>query len=326
MTTAQNLAVAKRDLPFLKYRVADVVRPDEEGDLSVEGALAALGLDFDVEKRPAYTHTAKGYRVTIPDTFANVRTDTEEVLGVVGNRHTILQNRAALGLGNVILDDPENRIESGWSLRGGRSVGVTLRIPSADISVPGDGGGLLQMYLLIQNSHDGNSSVTGHVGPVRFACTNMVRLFIRSAVSSFKIRHTSGIEGKVAAMRDALGLTYRYKVAAETEIDKLLSTKLVEAQVAEILKSAFPVSEDASERQVENAVQTALLRNWQSSDTIAEVRETGWGLVNAVNEYFEHLQPVRTVSFDRDSVRGISILQGTAYQATNRVRDAILAR
>jgi hypothetical protein len=47
--------------------------------------------------------------------------------------------------------------------------------------------------------------------------------------------------------------------------------------------------------------------------------------VNSTNEYFEHLQPVRSRTFDRDSVRGISILQGTAYQATNRVRDAILA-
>lgn len=323
---AQNIAVARRDLPFLKYRVEDVVRPEEAGALSVEGALSALGLDFEVVSRAVYTHTDKGHRVTIPGRFATVRTDTEEVLGLVGDRYQIVQNGDALRFGDALLDTGEANIESGWSLRGGRSVGITYRVPGADISVPGDGGGLLQMYLLLQNSHDGNSSVSGHVGPVRVACTNMVRLFIRSAVSSFKIRHTSGVEGKIAAARDALGMTFRYKLAAEVEIDKLISTKLIEAQVAEILRAAFPVTKDASEKQIENSLQTALLRNWQTSDTIADVRETGWGLVNAVNEHFEHDQKVRTVSHDRDSVRAISILQGTAYQATNRVRDAILAK
>lgn len=327
MALAQkSIAVASRDLPFLKYRVDAVVKPEEAGAISVERALELLGLDFEVEKRPAYTHNAKGHRMVIPDTFANVRTDTEEVLGTVGSKHTILQNRKALGIGNALFDTSDAVIDSGWSLRGGRQVGVTFRIPSADISVPGDGGGFLPMYLLLSNSHDGNSSVTGHVGPVRMACTNMVRLFIRSAVSSFRIRHTSGVEGKVAAMRDALGITFRYKTAVEEQIDRLMNTTLVESQVDEILRAAFPIREEATEKQRENSVQHALMANWQSSPTIDEIRGTGWGVVNAVNEYFEHLQPVRTTTFDRDSVRGISILQGTAYQATNRVAELVLAR
>lgn len=323
---ATNIAMTSRELPFLKYRVDDVVSPDEAGAITVERALELLGLDFTVEKRKAYTHTAKGHRVTIPNTFANVRTDTEEVLGVVGDRYEIAQNREALAIGNALFDTSDALIDSGWSLRGGRQVGVTFRIPSADVSVPGDGGGTLPMYLLVQNSHDGNSSVSGHVGPVRPACLNMIRLFLRGATASFRIRHTSKLDGKIAAMRDALGITFRYKVALEAEIDRLMHTTLVESQVDEILREAFPIRESASEAQRQNSIQTALMENWQSSPTIDDVRGTGWGLVNAVNEYFEHLQPVRTVSFDRDSVRGISILQGTAYQATNRVRDAVLAR
>lgn len=322
--TGPNIAVAKRDLPFLKYRVADVVRPDAVGDLTVEGAISALGLDFEVEKRKVYTHTPKGHRVTIPDTFATVRTDTEEALGIVSGRYHVVQNREALGLGNALLDSGEALIESGWSLRGGRTTGVTLRVPSADISLPGDGGGSLPMFLLISNSHGGNGSVTGHIGPVRIACINMIRLFTRSALSTFKIRHTSGIEGKIAAMRDALGITFRYKAEFERLADQLISTTLVESQVDAILRDAFPIDADSSDAQREKSVQAALLQNYLTSPTIDEVRGTGWGVVNAVNEYFEHLQPVRTRSFDRDSVRGISILQGTAYQATNRISEAVL--
>lgn len=324
MTDSQNIAVAARDVPFLKYRVADVVRPDTVGDLTVEGALQALGLDFEVEKRKVYTHTPKGHRVTIPNTFANVRLDTEEVVGVVGDRYQVAQNRNVLSAGNVLMDTGEALIESGWALRGGRQVGVTFRIPGADISVPGDADGTLQMYLLLQNSHDGNSSLTGHVGPVRIACTNMIRLFMRSAVSSFRIRHTSGLEGKVAGMREALDMTFRYGEASQKLVEKLLTVELVESQVAEILQDAFPIKKDSTDAQREKSVQHALITNWQSSPTIADIRGTGWGLVNAVNEYFEHLQPVRTSTFDRDSVRAISMLQGTAYQSTNRVAAAVL--
>lgn len=318
-----NVAIATRDLPFLKYQVRDVVDPGHDGLLTVEDALKGLDLDFTVETRKAYTTNSKGHRMTIPGMFANVREDTEQVLGVVGDRYKVMQNADALSIGNLLLDSGDALIESGWSLRGGRQVGVTFRIPSADIAVPGDGGGFLQMYLMVQNSHDGNSSISGHIGPVRTACVNMIRLFLRSAVSSFKIRHTSGVDGKVAAMKDALGLTYRYKVEAEKAIDRLLNTTLVESQIDEILKAAFPIREEASDAQRDNSVQGAILQNWQTSPTIADVRETGWGLVNAVNEYFEHLAPVRTKTFDEDSVRGISILQGTAYQATNRIAEAV---
>lgn len=323
MTTG-NIAVAAREIPFLKYRVDEVVRPDHDGNLTVEETLKALGLDFTVDKRKVYTHSPKGHRVTVPGMFANVRTDTETVLGVVGDRYEVVQNVDALRIGNVLMDTGEALIESGWALRGGRQVGVTFRIPGADISVPGDADGGLQMFLMVQTSHDGNSSLTGHVGPVRPACTNMIRLYMKAAVASFRIRHTSGITGAIAGMREALGMTFRYSEAQAKLVERLLTVELVESQVAEILQSAFPIKADSTDAQRAKSTQAALLTNWQTSPTIAAIRPTGWGLVNAVNEYFEHLQPVRTNTFDRDSVRGISMLQGTAYQATNRIAAEVL--
>ncbi len=321
---SSNVAVAKRDLPFLKYRVDSVERPDHDGDMTGDEMLKLLGLDFTVETRKVYTHTPKGHRITIPDTFANVRTDTEDFLGIVGKQYVVQQNSVVAGMANALLDTGEALGESGFALRGGRSIGLMFRIPSHDISVPGDGGGILPMYLGLMNSHDGNSSLSGFLGPVRLACTNMVRLFVRSAVSSFKIRHTSGATGKIAAMRDALGISFRYKVEFEKVADQLLHVTLAESQVDEILKAAFPIKPDSSQAQIEKSVQHALMANWQSSPTIEGVRGTAWGLVNSTNEYFEHLQPVRTRTYDRDSVRAISILQGTAFQSTNRVAEILL--
>lgn len=321
-----DVAVTQRDLPFLKYRVADLVSPDHSGRLTADEALDLLGLNFTVEKRKAQTTNARGHRMTIPGWYANVRTDTEGVLGLVQERYAVTQNTVVANLGNAIMDLPSSdaTIESGWALRGGARMGLTFRIPGADVAVPGDANGNLQMYLMVENSHDGNSSVMGHVGPVRLACLNMIRLFKRSAVASFKIRHTSGAQERIAAQaREALGMTFRYSEFLNGEVQKLLNMTVAERDVDAILRAAFPVREGASEGQVDRTVYAGILRNWQESDTISEIRETGWGLLNAGNEFFEHLQPVRTRTHDADSVRGISILQGTAMQGTNRLALAI---
>lgn len=323
MAQIADVAVTQRDLPFLKYRVADLVSPEHAGRLTADEAMNLLGLDFTVEKRKAQTTNAKGHRMTIPGWYANVRTDTEAVLGLVQERYVVQQNGIVANLGNALMDTGEALIESGWALRGGARMGLTFRIPGADIAVPGDAGGALQMYLMIENSHDGNSSLSGHVGPVRLACLNMIRLFKKSAVASWKHRHTSGADKMLADARRDLGMTYRYSEFLGGEVQKLLNMTLAERDVDAILRAAFPVREEASEAQVDRTVYAGILRNWQESDTIAQVRETGWGLLNAGNEFFEHLQPVRVRTHDADSVRGISILQGTAMQGTNRLAEAI---
>lgn len=318
------LAVTQRDLPFLKYRVADIVTPEHSGRLTADEALDLLGLNFTVEKRKIAVITPEGYRgKTVPDMYATVRTDSGDVLGLVGDRYEVQQPKVIADLGNTLLDTGEALIESGWSLRGGARMGLTLRIPGADVAVPGDAGGNLQMYLLVENSFDGNSSLGLHVGPVRLACLNMVRLFKKSVVASWKHRHTSGVGGKLAEAKRDLGLTYRYAEFLGGEIDRYLNLTVAERDVDAILRAAFPVREGASEAQVDRTVYAGILRNWQESDTISDVRMTGWGLLNAGNEFFEHLQPVRTRTHDADSVRGISILQGTAMQGTNRLAAAI---
>ncbi|RYG32515.1 MAG: alpha/beta hydrolase, partial [Chitinophagaceae bacterium] len=72
-------------------------------------AILHAGLNYTVEKRPLFTTDndnqllfknpdADDYfddfvpSVLVPDYFANVRTDTEEVLGVVGKDYQIVQN------------------------------------------------------------------------------------------------------------------------------------------------------------------------------------------------------------------------------------------
>lgn len=66
-------------------------------------AIKHAGLDYHVEKRPLFTYDSENYKgetktdivipeIEVPDFFATVRTDTEQVFGVVGNDYNVVQN------------------------------------------------------------------------------------------------------------------------------------------------------------------------------------------------------------------------------------------
>jgi len=85
-------------------------------------ALAFAGLNYTVEKRPLFTLDNVNFdllnalaagidpAITVPNYYANVRTDTEEVLGVVGKDYQIVQNIEAFSFFDSIVGN-ENGIK-----------------------------------------------------------------------------------------------------------------------------------------------------------------------------------------------------------------------
>jgi hypothetical protein len=79
-----------------------------------EEAIKFAGLDYEVAKTPLYTkgtgvtETAKGIEIgsselEVPNYFANIRTDNNAVLGVVGKDYHIVQNREAFNFFDAIV-------------------------------------------------------------------------------------------------------------------------------------------------------------------------------------------------------------------------------
>ncbi len=58
-------------------------------------AIEAAGLDYEVEKKPLFCKPNGRQLVEVPKGFCTIRTDTEAVLGLVGERYTVLQNKDA---------------------------------------------------------------------------------------------------------------------------------------------------------------------------------------------------------------------------------------
>jgi len=172
----------------------------------------------------------------VPDQFATVRTNPVsggvDVLGVVGRGYTVIQNEEHADLLNRVVDEGGACFETAGSLRGGRAVFLSMKLPR---TMNIGGVDRVDLYLIALNSHDGTSAFRLLVSPVRVVCANTQALALRRAQSSFSIRHTSGARGNIAQAREALGLTFKYAEVFEREAEQMIQQSLTDAQFAQII-------------------------------------------------------------------------------------------
>src|SRR4051812_50128951 len=97
------------------------------------------GLAWQVEQHPLEAVT-DGERLPVPRVVANVRSDTRDVLGVVGEGYEPLQNASAFAFCDAITDSGRAHWIGGGSTRGGARVHALMRL-DREIRIGGGGGG-----------------------------------------------------------------------------------------------------------------------------------------------------------------------------------------
>lgn len=283
----------------------------QEFDAAGAMEFAHLG-GWNVRKLPmsATEITEDGVTVIESKTrFMTVRTNpvtgqTEE-LGDVGAVYLPIQNEAHCELLDALVDESGAHFDTAGSLRGGREVFVSMKMPE-HLTIGGSDAVNLNVVAL--NSHDGTKPFRFLVTPVRVVCANTQAAAIRQAKSSFGIKHTSGNGGKIAEAREALGLTFKYIDAFQAEAEKLAAqsfTPVMFDRFADTLLGIDPVSPDkSSKRTLEHADNIKSL--WRESVTLDGIRDTKWGAYQAVIEYWDHFAPAN--GSDKATARAIRTL------------------
>ncbi len=230
----------------------------------------------------------------VPDQFATVRTNPvrggTDVLGVVGKSYTVIQNEEHAGLLNTLVDAGGAHFETAGSLRGGRSVFLSMKLPESMLI-----GGVdpVDLYLIALNSHDGTSAFRLLVSPVRVVCANTQALALRRAQSSFSIRHTSGAKGNIAQAREALGLTFKYAEVFEREAEQMIQASLTDAQFEQIIGKLWTTESESKRSATITANRADVLTGlFADAPTNANIRGTRWACYQAVTEYLDHFAPV----------------------------------
>ncbi len=144
-----------------------------------------------------HAHGLEDGRITllrrIPRQYAVVREDNAEILGVVGDKYTPLQNRAAYRFLEAIMGQGTLDYETAGSLMGGRKIWILAKLRE-DLQ-PVDGV-RLNPYVLLASSHDGSSSIRVRFTTVNVVCNNTLTAALSDKQVEFSVRHTSGATGE----------------------------------------------------------------------------------------------------------------------------------
>lgn len=277
---------------------------------TVWGGFKIAGLDWEVEQHPIGVSLPVGADArawnAIDTHVANVRSDTREVLGVVGSGWKPVQNRetaefieALTGRGNVA------RLESAGSIRGGRRIWFLVR--SATMIELGRGGeDRVQPYFLFANGHDGSLAWWGMPTATRVVCSNTFHAALanrkgqRRLGKAISIRHTGEIKSRLDEARRVLGIfgeqTEEFAGAARSMVAKKLDKSKAAQYFANVYTGIYgpPPIDPKTEKEIKSRqaavdlVQDWDVRRQNEANTVAGVGGTLWSAFNAVTEWANH--------------------------------------
>ncbi len=225
---------------------------------------------------------------------AIVRSDTGDVLAVVTDRYETFNNREAFSFLESVLG--ELRVETAFSLWGGKQVGLLTRIPEF-IEVGGD---QVARYIYLRTRHDGTGSRWVWPTAVRVVCANTDRMALTEAGGPdspiiHKIRHIGDQtqSQRVQEARAALKVSIDYGKQFKKWGDRLAKQKIAEKKVADVLAELYPAGTDTdkaekSAQRRRDAVMAIFLGQGAHPETQGNAPGSKWCAFNAITEYEQH--------------------------------------
>lgn len=304
MNTSENiLKPANENKTTMMYNGANEVPWYAKGTMvqgcaSSSEALKASGLDWEVQKHPAYANVGKFQKVSGVNFV--IRQDTKEVLGYVGDRYKPLQNKDAFGFFDNIVGDNEAIFEAGGSFRGGTRIWLLAKMPDF-IRVKGDD--IIEKYVLLTNSHDGKSPVTVKITPIRVMCANTLNLALKGEGAEYKVRHTTNMDEALKEGKNVMGFTNLIYDQVEEIFQAAATKQYNEEMVNNYLNSVF--GESNKTPKIKEDVLYLLEEGAGVDDP--SLRYTAYHVYNGVTEWVDHH---KSFSKKTDQLEAISFGSG----------------
>lgn len=205
------------------------------------------------------------------------------VLGVTGERYTIVQNEEAFSFLQSLHDGA--RWETAGAIKGGRVVFGSMAFDRDFTLDPTGVADVVKSYLLVYTSHDGSTAIAGGVTPVRVVCQNTLNVAVGNIAQTFKMRHTKSIEDRMAAEAALWRQANGYMDAFEAEAQALFAAPASDADYFGIVTDLFPRPEEDKKGSLSKweKRQETFAQAWNGEPN-AGVKGTAWGVFNALTE------------------------------------------
>lgn len=252
-------------------------------DLTPDQVLDEAGLNWEVEKVPAYA-TIAGKRTAV-GWSALVRSEDNKVLDVVSDDWNPVQNADAFEFFNDFIAEGGMEMHTAGSLRGGQIVWALAKVKD---SFELFGGDRVDSYLHFTNFHKYGCSTDVRFTPIRVVCNNTLTLSLNTKVERMvKISHRREFDGD--SVKLMLGVAQE-KLAKYKDMAKYLGSKRYSAEsMVDYFKTVFPVAGPANaKKEVSKSAKTAMgVLDTQPGAEFA--RGSFWQLFNTVTYLTDHL-------------------------------------
>ena len=304
-----------------------------------EEAIKFAGLDYEVEKSPLFTKGAGiiensngiemiDSELEVPNYFANIRTDNNTVLGVVGKDYHIVQNREAFSFFDAIVGGGDGILyETAGALGNGERIFITAKLP--DYIRVGNGDDITEKYIFLTTSHDGSGSITAAFTPVRIVCQNTLNASLKNMSNVVRIRHTAGAIQRLEDAHKVMGLANKLSSELESTFNHWAKIKVGDDEMKRLIQLALcPNKETLNHLQkgnfdevstvfkntVDDAFAYAMISESQQMET---TKGTLFGAYNAVTGYFQNVRNYK----DNEAKLQSIFLGGTAQLKSQKAFD-----
>lgn len=245
--------------------------------------------------------------ITVPDRKAICRDDTYGVLGVVSESYEPHQyDEVLLTKISDIIDDGDLAIGSAGLLKGGAIAWVQIEMPEnmkvADVE--------FRPHLLATTSFNGSIATTYKRTVTIVVCDNTRAAALRESGQEYRVRHTANSQFRIAEARDALNVVFRLGESFTKEIEELLAIKVSDTAYTKFVERVVPLKNDASKTATTKAEadRAEYMRLWATDPRVAPWKGTGFGVVQAVNTYRQHIRPTRggTIRAERNMMDNLT--------------------
>lgn len=271
---------------------------DAQGAKTLDEVLAMTDLNFDVVGSPISVNGQ-----IVKDYQANVRSDNGEVLGIVGSRYEIVQNKEAFsfldgmvqnGMEFVAGNIASNKAR-GWIL--GKLDGFSLM---NDEVTP---------YIMFSNSYDGSSGIKLAVCMLRTWCSNGCSYLIPNVDFTWSIKHTRNANNKLELAQGNILRIGKYQNAFAEQMEILSQRRL--PSIEELAEYLFPMPKEITNRTELNILnqRNMLMDIYNTKDDIAQFKGSLYGGYMAVTDFASHAEPLRQ-SQTYEETRFFKLMEG----------------
>ena len=251
-------------------------------DLTPDQMLVEAGLDWEVEKVPAFAMVA-GEQVSVARS-ALVRTSDNTILDVVGEEWNPVQNAAAFNFFHDFVAAGNMEMHTAGSLFNGKRVWALARVKDEGFTLFGKD--KVEQFLLFSNPHQYGRSIDIRFTGIRVVCNNTLTLSL-SDFSKNKVR----VSHRAIFDADEVKATMQIAGSRMTEYHEMATVvskaRYTEETKVEYLERLFPVLGEAKRKQRSKAATNVL--SLLDTQPGAEMGEgTFWQLFNGATYYVDH--------------------------------------